>query len=200
MLQIQANSQSLQLDINSLSNWSNTWLLPFNPTKYVILHFSPTSDPLQVYYLNNTPLSTTLSHKDLSVTISTDLSWSTHCTNIASQAYKILSLLRRTFNSTNSTYTKKLLSSNLDCHMHPNFGAPARKKTFYILKRSNIMPLNIYLTTIPPTTNPVFNLWNSFCLWCPLKSLLLFKLKKPTRPFQYLFPYQMFLNIIQILQ
>ena len=49
------------------------------------------------------------SHKDLGVVITSDLKWNAHLEFILSKAYKVLYLLRRTFNTTNSITTKKFL-------------------------------------------------------------------------------------------
>ena len=100
----------LQHDLNLLSAWSHTWLLPFNASKCSILHFFSSSSVLTPdYYLDSTPIPSSNHHKDLGVIFTTDLSWSNHYSHIASSAYKLLGLLRRSFSVTNLTSTKKLL-------------------------------------------------------------------------------------------
>ena len=134
-----SDSQLLQSDIDSLSEWSNTWLLPFNPSKCVILRFfSSSPDLTPAYYLDNTPISISNLQKDLGVTISSDLSWSQHYSNISSKAYKILGLLRRSFNSTNSVQTKKMLYLSLiksRITYASQLWRPHKKKDIEILER-----------------------------------------------------------------
>lgn len=134
-----SDSQLLQSDINSLAQWSNTWLLPFNFSKCVVLHFFPSSsDVLPVYYLDNAPISTSNTHRDLGVTISTDLSWSQHYSNITTQAYKILGLLRRSFNATNSIHTKRTLYLSLvksRITYASQLWRPHKKKDILLLER-----------------------------------------------------------------
>ena len=61
------------------------------------------------YNLNNVIIASSSTHKDLGITVSTHLSWSTHYETLLEKAYKILGLLRRTFSSSNCIATKKSL-------------------------------------------------------------------------------------------
>ena len=61
------------------------------------------------YNLNNVIIASSSTHKDLGITVSTHLSWSTHYETLLAKAYKILGLLRRTFSSSNCIATKKSL-------------------------------------------------------------------------------------------
>lgn len=104
----------LQCDLNSLSSWSANWHLPFNSNKCTILHFFSSSSILTPdYYLDSTPLSTSDNHKDLGVIFTTNLSWSHHYSHITTSAYRLLGLLRRSFSSSISISTKKLLYTTL---------------------------------------------------------------------------------------
>ena len=49
-----------------------------------------------IYLLNGTPLDYVESEKDLGVTISCRLNWSTHCKNLGMKANQRLGLIRRT--------------------------------------------------------------------------------------------------------
>ena len=92
----------------------STLHLPFNFKKCAILHFFSSSALLTPdYYLNSILLSSINHHKDLGVIFSADLSWTRHYMHITTLAYKLLSLLRRSFSSSNSVATKKLLYTAL---------------------------------------------------------------------------------------
>ena len=88
-----ADSVQLQNDINSLSYWSKQWSLLFNPTKIVQISFKST---LQTSYTIGTSSITKVeSHKDLGITLSSNLTWDAHYDQIIAKAYSILGLLRR---------------------------------------------------------------------------------------------------------
>ena len=50
-----------------------------------------------------------LSHRDLGVLLSSDLSWSSHYDHVCANAYKSLGLLRRTFSNYHAVEAKKTL-------------------------------------------------------------------------------------------
>ena len=101
-----SDQQLLQADLNLLSSWSAVSCLSFNPSKSVHISFSsklPTS-----YILNNCPINSSSSHKDLGVIVSTDLQWHHHHDHILGKAYKTLGIIRRIL----VIKTQPLLNSN----------------------------------------------------------------------------------------
>ena len=98
---------SLQNALNQAFNWSNTNDLFFNESKFLHIHFGKDFGSHN-FTINGTPIVRSNCVKDLGVHISSFLKSSTHCEFIASNAYKSLGLIRRTF-STHSTIAKKLL-------------------------------------------------------------------------------------------
>ena len=104
-ISISSDSLKLQHDIHSLNKWSKTWNLYFHSEKFTLLFSTLTS----TYTINRLPIAPKTSHKDLGVIISNDLKWNAHYDFILSKAYKMLHLLRRTFNFTTSIKTKKCL-------------------------------------------------------------------------------------------
>ena len=56
-----------------------------------------------------------LSHRDLGVLLSSDLSWSSHFDHICANAYKSLGLLRRTFSNYHAIEAKKTLWLHYSC-------------------------------------------------------------------------------------
>ena len=109
----------LQSDLDALSTWSTNWKLNFNESKCSLLSVTSSrasttpNDLHHQYLINELPISATDKQRDLGIIISSDLSWSYHISKIVSKAYKILSLLRRTFCSSNDTTTKKRLYISL---------------------------------------------------------------------------------------
>ena len=90
-----ADSIKLQDDIASLNHWSVKWSLLFNHTKVVQISFRsqlPTS-----YTIGTSSITNVESHKDLGITLQSNLSWDAHYDHIIAKAYSILGLLRRTF-------------------------------------------------------------------------------------------------------
>ena len=95
----------LQSDINYDTNWSHLSDLPFNEAKFVHLRFwSKATDNL----VNGKPIKQSQQHKDLGMTFSSDLNWTTHYKIIITKAYQTLSLIRHTFNTSNTEVKKKL--------------------------------------------------------------------------------------------
>ena len=105
----------LQQDLNTLTNWSNNWKISFNESKRTLLRFcsSPQTTYQSNYTINHQQLFPTDSHTNLGIVMSADLSWQNHYDLISSGAYRTLSLLRHTFNTTNSVHVKKLLYLSL---------------------------------------------------------------------------------------
>ena len=97
---------ALQNDLFNLHSWSCLWKLNFNESKCAVVRFPPRSTaslPNQIYLINCHPV-TPLVH---------DLSWKQHYEFLSSKAYKILSLLRRTFSRDSSIHAKKILYLSL---------------------------------------------------------------------------------------
>ena len=100
----------LQRDLDSLGNWSREWKLVFKAPKCVHLRFCRRDPPIESSYtIGDTQVSISSTHRDLGVIASSDLTWSAHYRHIASQAYKTLGLLRRTFRSADSVTAKRIL-------------------------------------------------------------------------------------------
>ena len=72
------------------------WDINFNPAKCQVLHASRPKTHIETkYFLHDTELDSVSSAKYLGVTISDDLSWSTHIDNITKSANQTLGFLKR---------------------------------------------------------------------------------------------------------
>ena len=88
--------QVLQNDLLSLEKWEKMWDMNFNPSKCQVLHVTRLKTPIETkYLLHDTMLDSVSSAKYLGVTISDDLSWSTHIDNMTKSANQTLGFLKR---------------------------------------------------------------------------------------------------------
>ena len=88
---------TLQEDIRKLEKWEATWRMTFNSEKCESLSISRKRSPLAMEYsLHEKPLQAVKNAKYLGVTITQDLRWDTHVTNITNRANQKLGFLRRT--------------------------------------------------------------------------------------------------------
>ena len=91
------DQQILQNDLNTLTEWSNKWLMSFNIKKCAVLTITPKRSPkTHQYTLLGEQLTRVQKHDYLGVTISHDLRWKDHCSKVAQKASCTLGLLRRT--------------------------------------------------------------------------------------------------------
>ena len=75
--------------------WEKMWDMNFNPSKCQVLHVARLKTPIETkYFLHDTMLNSVSSAKYLGVTISDDLSWSSHIDNISKSANQTLGFLK----------------------------------------------------------------------------------------------------------
>ena len=88
----------LQRDIDQFGNWARKWGMRFQPVKCSIMQLTRKhSTKIQASYtLEGTVLENTDHIKYLGVTITFDLRWNTHISNICTKANRTLIILRRT--------------------------------------------------------------------------------------------------------
>ena len=91
---------SLQNDLNSLSQWGTRSGMFFNPDKSVFMRITRKHNPItHNYTINDISIQEVSSTKYLGVTITNNLSWSTHITNITSKALSVKAFLQRNLKS-----------------------------------------------------------------------------------------------------
>ena len=88
----------LQEDINSVSNWSGKWQLPFNVEKCKVLHIG-ISNPCRRYKMNGQYLKDVEDEKDLGVLIDSALKFHKQTAASVKNANSRLGLIRKTFAS-----------------------------------------------------------------------------------------------------
>ena len=90
------DSQVLQSDLESLQRWERTWDMEFNPNKCQVLHITRSKKTVMSgYFMHNQKLVSVDAAKYLGVSISKDLSWNTHISNITTSANRTLGFVKR---------------------------------------------------------------------------------------------------------
>lgn len=114
----QTDCQTLQDDLKRLESWEEEWLMAFNPDKCEVIHITKKTTPtLFNYTLHKKPLQTTKNAKYLGVSISDDLSWNKHISQISAKGNGTLKFLKRNIQTFNrriketayKTYVRPLL-------------------------------------------------------------------------------------------
>ena len=94
----QKNKDTLQRDLQKLTEWSNTWLLRFHPEKCKHMHIGRRdSDPEYRYELLGRTLEKVSEEKDIGVTIDDQLCFNRHISDKVKKANSMFALLRRIF-------------------------------------------------------------------------------------------------------
>lgn len=88
-------SDELQHNINILSATSSSWGLEFSSSKCSHLRFSrpPTPAGVNLYFINNEPLITTVAQRDLGVMVDTNLKFHTHIRQVTAKAGGVASTI-----------------------------------------------------------------------------------------------------------
>ena len=88
-----------QHDVNCISDWITSSGLSINPSKSSLLVISRSRTKPQVLLtINSTPVTIVESAKYLGITITSDLRWNVHISNICKSAKQKLGLIYRNFN------------------------------------------------------------------------------------------------------
>ncbi len=95
-----ADTAELQQDLDSLQNWSDTWLLKFHPDKCVVMSVG-NSDKQAEYTMGSKDGKCKLKHsdceKDIGVHVDTKLNFQKHISTSVNKANRIMGLIRRTY-------------------------------------------------------------------------------------------------------
>jgi hypothetical protein len=103
-IRIDRDSLSLQQSLDRLVSWAKSWQLSININKCAVLLLSTKPQPtLRNYFIDGTLISQKDSYIDLGVTISENLSFDAHISDIVSKARQRVSILFRGFLSRNTS-------------------------------------------------------------------------------------------------
>ena len=129
-----SNYSTLVLDLQAIYNWSQEWLLPLNVEKCVTLHVG-SKNPRLVYSVGNDVLSSTVTHNDLEILITNNLSWSDQVVSVTKRANRMLYILSKLFSKTNHLVFAKLCGRTWNLQIA--LGRLCFKKIFYFWKLSS---------------------------------------------------------------
>ena len=93
------DTMKLQMDIDRLGSWARKWGMRFQPVKCNMMQLTRKriKNIHASYTLEGTNLENVESIKYLGVTITSDLRWNTHVSNVCTKANRTLGFLRRTY-------------------------------------------------------------------------------------------------------
>lgn len=110
------SSSLIQNDLDALSSWAANWQLQFNINKCSVIHFG-NKNPEHTFNLEGKFLQNTNNTKDLGVTVSSNLKFSTHISQIVKRAERVLAILRRTIISRDKKVFIKLYKQLVRPHL-----------------------------------------------------------------------------------
>ena len=97
-----ADTNTLQEDLDKLAEWEGAWLMKFHPEKCNVLTITNNRNIIRKdYTLHGHILEHVTSAKYLGVTITSDLKWSQHINNITTKANSTIGFLKRNLNISN---------------------------------------------------------------------------------------------------
>ena len=122
--------KKLQADLESLSQWSDRWLLRFNVSKCGVMHYGLQKEEQYTYTMHEEGIERALGvlqeEKDLGVMFDPTLRFSKHVSTVANKANRILGVMKRTFsfmdNKMLTTLYKTLVRPHVEyanCVWHP---------------------------------------------------------------------------------
>ena len=112
-----ADRLQLQLDLNELCRWADEWRMKFNVSKCKVMHTGSSNSNYYLYSMNGQILNEVAEHKDLGITISSDLKVANHCQHACSKANRMLGLIKRTIKHKNITVMVQLYKSLVRPHL-----------------------------------------------------------------------------------
>ena len=117
-----APESSLQKDIDSVLEWTNTWLMRLNLDKCKIMHFgknNPRINYTMKDYDSNEIIvkEKTDSERDLGIQVSANLKFNAQVSKSACKANSMLGMLKRTFVTRNKDIWKKLYTTYVRPHL-----------------------------------------------------------------------------------
>ena len=135
------DQETLQNDLDTLSMWSDKWLLKFHPEKCKVMHLGKAGDTEYSYKLKEGDtyheLSYTEEEKDLGVVIDGKLDFNRHINIKINKASSIMAVIRRSFVSLNGVNFVPLYKSLVRSHLEyaSCIWSPYKKKHIEAIER-----------------------------------------------------------------
>ena len=113
------DNTTLQHDLDNLGQWSNKWLLHFNPEKCKVIHIGHSQQTM--YQMSEDDVTHCLQSihekKDLGVLVADNLKPSHQCSKVVSKAMSILIIICRGFGQVDTLEFKKLYNTYVRTHL-----------------------------------------------------------------------------------
>jgi len=106
----------LQQDLQQLTNWSDTWQMPFNKSDCKVMHLGYNNQQY-THQMGNQILETVKEGKDLGAIFSEDLKPSRQCQQAHSKASKVLGIIGRTITYKNREVLLRLYKTVVKPHL-----------------------------------------------------------------------------------
>ena len=102
------DSVTLQDDLNKLAKWEKRWQMSFHPEKCNVLTIRRKKQPiLNSYTLHGHQPEEVTTEQYIGVSITSDMKWNQHISNMCKKANNTMSLLKRNLNIRNSNIKGK---------------------------------------------------------------------------------------------
>ena len=141
-IQNKSDADALQADIDMLEEWSNTWLLRFNPKKCHVLSLGKIEDTMYTmrYKVYGNEMEHVFDEKDLGVTINSQLTFEDHIASKVRIANSMVGLIRRSFSYLSCYLFRKLYLAFVRPHLEyaQVVWAPHSRKLVNILENVQI--------------------------------------------------------------
>ncbi len=104
-----SDHEELQEDLLAINTWCKQWNLKLNYSKCAVVHFSTKSQQPIPYFIGETTIPFMETQRDLGVTVTSNLSWSSHCDYVCAKAYRSLFVIRRNLPTSSPVTLRKQL-------------------------------------------------------------------------------------------
>jgi hypothetical protein len=129
------DSVTLQDDLNKLAKWEKRWQMSFHPEKCNVLTIRRKKQPIMnSYTLHGHQLEEVTTKQYIGVSITSDMKWSQHISNMCKKANNTMSLLKRNLNIRNSNIKGKAYKSLV----RPTLGYACITWDPYIIEDKNV--------------------------------------------------------------